>query len=232
MNIKQTVKSQYGAALAMLEHVTSQCPALMWDDPADQNRFWRVAYHALFYTHLYLQPREEDFAPWDKHREGVYSLGKPSGEDVDPELKPYSREEILEYLAFCRGEVEAQVATLDLAAVQQARAPVLQHPTRPASHWRALRAGGCHRQDRGGLGRDAQDVEGGPHPGYRGLWREAVGRKCLSRRLSSTADWMKRSKDRRLFLTKFTFICIIFIGFIKQFSPGRLVAVLYSRRSK
>ena len=116
MNIKQAVKSQYGAALAMLEHATNHCPASMWDDPTDQNRFWRVAYHVLFYTDLYLQPREEDFSPWDKHREGLYSLSRPSGEDGGPELEPYSREEILEYLAFCRGEVEAEVDALDLAA--------------------------------------------------------------------------------------------------------------------
>jgi hypothetical protein len=37
------------------ERSIEKCPDRLWNDPADKNKFWHVAYHALFYTHLYLQ---------------------------------------------------------------------------------------------------------------------------------------------------------------------------------
>lgn len=67
--IRQTVQSQYGAALAMLRAAVTQCPDALWDDPTDKNRFWHVAYHALFYVHLYLAPSLDQFQPWANHRE-------------------------------------------------------------------------------------------------------------------------------------------------------------------
>lgn len=112
MNIKATIRSQYLAALDMLQAAVSQCPRSLWDDGTYKNRFWQIAYHVLFYTHLYLAPTEEDFVPWVKHREGYPFLG-PDQPGVG---EPYGREEVLEYLAFCRREVEAQVAALQLDA--------------------------------------------------------------------------------------------------------------------
>jgi predicted kinase len=43
-----------------LKQAIEKCPDALWNDPADKNRFWHVAYHALFYTHLYLQPTDAD----------------------------------------------------------------------------------------------------------------------------------------------------------------------------
>jgi hypothetical protein len=36
----------------------------------------QIAYHALFYTHLYLQPAEADFVPWEHHRPALPRPGR------------------------------------------------------------------------------------------------------------------------------------------------------------
>lgn len=111
MEINLVVCSQYLAALAMLKQAVDRCPDELWDAAQDRNRFWCVAYHALFYTHLYLQKSLNDFRPWEKHRENVADLGAeiPPGE-------PYSKSEVLQYLDFCREQVEKNTAVLDPAA--------------------------------------------------------------------------------------------------------------------
>lgn len=110
MNIKDSLKSQYQASLEMLRQAIVKCPDSMWDEREYKNVFWQVSYHALFFTHLYLQPSQKDFVPWAKHIKEHRDLGnKPTGE-------PYSKEEILEYLDICQQQVEEQVAVMDLDA--------------------------------------------------------------------------------------------------------------------
>lgn len=108
MTVKEIIKSQYWASLEMLRGAVTRCPDSLWDNQADINRFWQVAYHALYYTHLYLQPNEQAFVPWAKNKVGSHRLEK--------EAEPYRKEEILEYLEICREQVETQVSALDLEA--------------------------------------------------------------------------------------------------------------------
>jgi hypothetical protein len=112
MDTREVIRSQYLAALEMLKQAVEKCPEELWDVPAEQNRFWQVAYHALFYAHLYLQKTVQDFRPWPKHREGSESPGGEAGKSGTP----YTREEILEYLAVCQEQVAVQTASLDLEA--------------------------------------------------------------------------------------------------------------------
>jgi len=118
LEIKQQIKSQYHASLEMLRQAIEECPDDSWDNPGDKNRFWQVAYHTLFYVHLYLAPTEGAFVPWQKHREHYPHMGSlPWARNQKPEIgEPYTKEEVLEYLALVRGEVEAQVDACDLAA--------------------------------------------------------------------------------------------------------------------
>ena len=67
MTTKDIIRSQYQATLEMLNQAIVQCPEDLWVDTKFTNQFWQIAYHALFYTHLYLQPSEDDFIPWEKH---------------------------------------------------------------------------------------------------------------------------------------------------------------------
>lgn len=91
--------SQYRAGLAMLRGAIASCPEELWDDASYHNRFWHIAYHVLFYTHLYLSPSEEEFAPWEKGRADYNFF---PGTEWSPfatieEYIPYTKNEILEY---------------------------------------------------------------------------------------------------------------------------------------
>ena len=116
MDIKPIIKSQYHAALDMLRQVIAACPDPVWLSDTPPNRFWRVAFHALFYTHLYLQPAEDDFAKWPKHRDQSQFLGVvPWPPHNQPEVgPPYTQQELLEYVDFVHAEVDARVDLLDL----------------------------------------------------------------------------------------------------------------------
>jgi DinB superfamily len=118
MNYHAAIRSQYLATLGMLHQAVEKCPAALWDHTADPAKFWHTAYHALFYTHLYLQPGEAAFIPWPKHRADYNYMGPiPWEGNRQPEInEPYTPGEILEYVAFCREQVNQHVPALDLAA--------------------------------------------------------------------------------------------------------------------
>ena len=114
MTLQAALKSQYYASLAMLLEAIDSCPAALWTSEQYGNQFWQIAYHALYYTHLYLQPAEADFVPWEHHRPGHHRFG--TGPDAAAVLLPYSAEEIRSYCLRCRDLVDAAVDRLDLAA--------------------------------------------------------------------------------------------------------------------
>lgn len=118
MDTKDIIKSQYRAALKMLEGAIINCPDYLWDHPAHKNKFWHTAFHALFYTHLYLQSSEDDFIPWTKHESAYTSLGDdaPPDDRVKHTREPYRKEDLLAYLELCREEVSKQVTSVDLEA--------------------------------------------------------------------------------------------------------------------
>ena len=103
MDIKQIILAQYYAALAMFEEVIVSCPDSVWDAPGDKDKTWSVAYHTLFFVHLYAQPTEADFVHWEKHRE-----------DDDPNA--FTKDEIMEYLALVKEELKRCTAEVDLHA--------------------------------------------------------------------------------------------------------------------
>jgi hypothetical protein len=113
MRTKEVIKSQYYAALEMLRQAVVKCPEAVWASSEYKNPFWHIAYHTLFYTHLYLHPTEADFRPWEKHRDQVRSLG---GVRTSEASIPYSKEEILEYHKLCMEEMEELVDALKLEA--------------------------------------------------------------------------------------------------------------------
>lgn len=116
MDIKQIITSQYLASLEMLRQAVLACPPEMWNDSAHKNRFWHVAYHAVFYAHIYLYPTEEDFQPWEKTRENYQFMGAlpfPPDDQMSPEFA-YSQADVLEYLELVKGLIAPVVASLDL----------------------------------------------------------------------------------------------------------------------
>lgn len=111
MDVVPILISQYLASLEMLKQTIAQCPEPVWNAASDRNRFWQVAYHALFFTHLYLGESEEAFRPWSKHRGGYEDFPAPENGE------PYDKNTILEYLAFCEQEVRERVPELNMEAI-------------------------------------------------------------------------------------------------------------------
>jgi hypothetical protein len=118
MDLSKAIRSQYLSALEMLKQTIVECPESIWNDPSDKTKFWHIAYHALFYTHLYLQENEQAFTPWSKHRQEYQYIGQlPWPPHSAPQIgEPYDRETVLEYLAFCQQQVTERVPQLDLEA--------------------------------------------------------------------------------------------------------------------
>ncbi len=118
MDTKLVIRSQYLAALEMLKQAVDKCPPAVWAAADDRNKFWHVAYHALFYTHLYLQDAEKDFQPWENHRDQYQFMGQVPWPPHDPPKigAPYTREQVLDYLAFVQKQVRERLPALDLEA--------------------------------------------------------------------------------------------------------------------
>ena len=69
--LRTILKSQYHAALAMLRETIEECPDDVWLRTDQRNSFWQIAYHTLYFTHLYMQPNKASFQPWQHHQADV-----------------------------------------------------------------------------------------------------------------------------------------------------------------
>ena len=114
--LRSVLKHQYHAALATLKDTIDACPEDLWTDDGPANPFWRMAYHALFYTHLYLEEREETFRPWSGHARGANGFGPALDErdDTHVPLRPYRKADVLSYWSQVDGMVDGAVDGLDL----------------------------------------------------------------------------------------------------------------------
>ena len=154
MNVQAALKCQYHAALAMLKQAIEKCPDDLWTGGDHPIPFWRVAYHTLFFTHLYLQSDHESFRAWEHHREECQffdAVPWPPHRPPKP-AEPYTKAQILEYWQFCDARVDADVDRLDLDAPQCGfpwyKLPKLDHQInniRHIQHHAALLAGRLHR---------------------------------------------------------------------------------------
>lgn len=108
---QSALRSQYTAAFRMMERAIQQCPAELWDDDSYGNRFWHIAYHTIFYAHLYLAPTQQDVVPWAKWRANQQFMGPlPWPPHTPPDISnPYTPEEILEYLTLTQQQVEPRL---------------------------------------------------------------------------------------------------------------------------
>jgi hypothetical protein len=119
--LRPILKSQYHASLAMLRDAIVKCPGNVWLAAGHTNAFWQIAYHVLFYTHLYLHRDEGSFRPWGGHQPNVqHPSGLKGRRDVDSQLPPfpdpYSKEQVLEFWDLTDGMVDGAVESLDLEA--------------------------------------------------------------------------------------------------------------------
>lgn len=109
--VRKSLEGQYQAGLAMLRQEIERCPEEVWTKGTHPRQPWRIAYHAAFYTHLYLMPNPESFSPWKKHRETAVSL-----EQNAESVRPYTPAELLEYVDHIEQNLSDWLAALDLTA--------------------------------------------------------------------------------------------------------------------
>lgn len=116
MDIKGALQGQYHAGLAMLKQCIERCPDDLWGATcAEEPRtFWRIAYHAIHYTHLYLMPTFEDFQSWDKAVWHGRVLWDDDEEGMPPNEVTYSQSQLCEYLDMVDRNVDGWVDALDL----------------------------------------------------------------------------------------------------------------------
>ena len=111
--LRSALKSQYHATLAMLRSAIRQCPDDLWtSSDGHASPFWLIAYHALFYTHLYLQPNNGVFGPWEHHQRGIQHMDRPPR----TKWRPYTKAEVLAYWKVCDSMVDGAVDALNLNA--------------------------------------------------------------------------------------------------------------------
>jgi hypothetical protein len=121
MELREALKEQYHAGLAMLAECVEKCPEDMWLEGEHPRTFWRIAFHAAFFAHLYLGQNEAAFQPWPGRRAGIHHVLWDRPADVEPYELPegaesYGRNEILAYIRFVDALIDATVDPLDLDA--------------------------------------------------------------------------------------------------------------------
>ena len=125
--IRSALKSQYHASLAMLRAAIRRCPDDLWTSSGRHaNPFWRIAYHTLYYTHLYLQPNNWVFRPWEHHQRGIQRMRTPL-----KTKRLYAKAEVLAYWSICESMVDDAVDALDLNDPQSGfswyKVPKMEH---------------------------------------------------------------------------------------------------------
>lgn len=109
--LKETIAGQYGAGLMMLRPCIELCPDNIWLSGEPPREVWRIAYHALYYTHLYLAENQRSFKPirgFSRERANLW--GTPKGST------PTTKEELLDYLDFILSIVPERLSAMDLDA--------------------------------------------------------------------------------------------------------------------
>ena len=103
--------SQYRASLAMLRSAISLTPDALWNDSAYPSRTWRIAYHTLYYTQLYLGASPDAYVPWEKAIDEAEDLDSRAFDE-----KLIGRDEILGWLDSIVASIPRAVESLPLDA--------------------------------------------------------------------------------------------------------------------
>jgi len=116
MDLKRALTGQFRAGLAMLRECVELCPDELWGATLEKppRSFWRIAYHALFYTHFYLGQRDSDFSAWEKHVNHAVMTFADDDEKLPPEGTLYMQSDLLEYIDNLSARMDVIIDSLDL----------------------------------------------------------------------------------------------------------------------
>lgn len=100
----------------MLRECVVRCPDDLWSSVVDKppRTFWRIAYHATFYSHFYLAQSQTDFIPWAKHIPHAVMTFVDDGEPLPPNDTIYTQSDVLEYIDFLSERAGGMIDSLDL----------------------------------------------------------------------------------------------------------------------
>lgn len=112
--MKTLLESQYRSALAMFRAAVEQFPDELWNDPVHVNPTWRMAYHTLFYLHLYLTRTEPEFRPWEGAIPGAHFMDSELPPRADGSAACNTKEEIVAYHDMLTAWLPAALAADDL----------------------------------------------------------------------------------------------------------------------
>lgn len=121
MDIREALKEQYHAGLAMLADCVEKCPDELWTSGEYPRSFWRIALHAAFFTQVYLGQDEDAYEPWPERTRDEFEPMWQTPANLEPyelpdAIRVFSREELREYIAYVDGLVDSTVDGLDLDA--------------------------------------------------------------------------------------------------------------------
>ncbi len=100
----EMVGRQMAASIQMARLAIEACPEELWDDRAEGSPFWHLAYHALFFTDLYLSKDDKSFRPAAFHEGKAHFLPgdyQDFGGMVGTPEKAFSRDQLLAYADHC-----------------------------------------------------------------------------------------------------------------------------------
>lgn len=107
---KSLVASQFEAVFTTLATCLDRCPPDGWHAPVANRDFSQVAFHAVYYTDLYLSADKPDFFAQQFHHEHAdHFQNYQESEDEPPRLK-YERDFVTTYLAFTRTKAATVIA--------------------------------------------------------------------------------------------------------------------------
>ncbi|MBZ0214551.1 MAG: hypothetical protein K8H99_12175 [Nitrospirae bacterium] len=109
---------QFRAGLAMLADCVEKCPEDLWLMGAPQREMWRIAFHAAFFTHVYLVQDEAAYKPWPNRPSGKHEDLWPDPANLEPyelpvDAEPLTRGETLAFVAYLTSIVEPTINGLD-----------------------------------------------------------------------------------------------------------------------
>lgn len=118
MEIREAMIEQYLAGLAMMRQCIERCPPGLWTSGKHPRQFWRIAFHGIFFTHLYLGQTEQDFIPWPTRRNLSTDLWDNPGEvepyELPEEEPPHTQQEMTDYLDYVASLIRPTGEALDL----------------------------------------------------------------------------------------------------------------------
>ncbi|OOG72442.1 hypothetical protein B0E43_16120 [Algoriphagus sp. A40] len=100
--LKNSIWSQFGASMDMLENAIEACPEQIWQG---EKAFSHQAFHTLFFLDYYLTLKPVGFAPPSNFTYSEF------GEE--PPVEIFSKVEILDYLLFCKSKFEKLLSELN-----------------------------------------------------------------------------------------------------------------------